>query len=185
MDPDGYSPESQRFLQIDEGQVDVGRQPADGVPGGFQAEPKRPAKQENGKVVVLYDARKPGVQIVKLFPEGKGALPEERWFAFNVDTANESDLRRVGFDEVVRNPTEESKGRGKIIGPFKPAEKQDLLRERQRDLSESPWLYLLFLLVLIVEQALAVHLSFHVKGSEGAQPAATKSSAVAEPAAAA
>ena len=185
LDPTRYSPESRRFLQIDEGEKDPGRPVVDGAEAGFQAEPKRPAKQEEGKYVVSYDARKPGVQIVKLFPEGKGALPEERWFAFNVDTTNESDLRRVGFDEVVRNPTEETKGRGKIIGPFKPAEKQDLLRERQRDLSESPWLYLLFLLVLIVEQALAVHLSFHVKGSEGAQPAATKASPAAEPAAAA
>ena len=43
---------------------------------------------------------------------------------------------------------------------------QDTLRERKSDLSESPWLYLLFLIVLVIEQALAVHLSFHVKGGE-------------------
>ena len=34
------------------------------------------------------------------------------------------------------------------------------------DASESPWLYLFFLVILVVEQALAVHLSFHLKGNE-------------------
>ena len=37
---------------------------------------------------------------------------------------------------------------------------------RTSDFSESPWLFLIFLFVLVVEQALAVHLSFHLKGNE-------------------
>ena len=53
-------------------------------------------------------------------------------------------------------------------------------KEKQPDASESPWLYLFFIIILIVEQAMAVHLSFHLKGSEapaaaparGATPAA-------------
>ena len=39
-------------------------------------------------------------------------------------------------------------------------------RRRDYDWSQSPLLYLLFLAILIAEQALAVHLSFHLKGSE-------------------
>ena len=34
------------------------------------------------------------------------------------------------------------------------------------DASESPWLYLFFLVILVVEQAMAVHLSFHLRGNE-------------------
>jgi len=46
------------------------------------------------------------------------------------------------------------------------------------DASESPWVYLFFLLVLVVEQALAVHLSFHLKGKETV-PGATAAQAPA------
>ncbi len=38
-------------------------------------------------------------------------------------------------------------------------------------MSEAPWLYLIILICLIVEQALAVHLSFHLKGNEAQMPA--------------
>ena len=44
----------------------------------------------------------------------------------------------------------------------------DSLVSRRSDLSESPWLFLFFIAVLITEQALAVHLSFHLPGSERA-----------------
>jgi len=46
------------------------------------------------------------------------------------------------------------------------------LANRKNDLSESAWFYVVFLLILVAEQALAVHLSFHLKGGEGAAPAA-------------
>ena len=45
-----------------------------------------------------------------------------------------------------------------------------MLAEKQNDLSESAWFYLLFLVILVVEQALAVHLSFHLKGNEAQLP---------------
>ena len=47
----------------------------------------------------------------------------------------------------------------------------DDLMARPRDLSESPWLYLVILLVLIAEQAMAVRLSFHTRPAEAAAPA--------------
>jgi len=45
-----------------------------------------------------------------------------------------------------------------------------LLAPKHEDMSEAPWLYLIILVVLIVEQALAVHLSFHLKGNEAQLP---------------
>jgi hypothetical protein len=53
------------------------------------------------------------------------------------------------------------------------------LGQRQTDLSESPWFYLFFLAILIAEQALAVRLSFHLKGSEAPLPASLTRSAAA------
>ena len=38
-----------------------------------------------------------------------------------------------------------------------------ILKDRKSDLSESPWFYLTLLILLIAEQALAVHLSYHVR----------------------
>jgi hypothetical protein len=42
----------------------------------------------------------------------------------------------------------------------------DALVGRVNDFSESPWLFLIFLFVLVAEQALAVHLSFHMKAGD-------------------
>ena len=41
-----------------------------------------------------------------------------------------------------------------------------LLRERRSDLSESPWIFLLLLLVLVAEQAMAVRLSYHIENGK-------------------
>ena len=50
----------------------------------------------------------------------------------------------------------------------------DKLVAKHNDFSESPWLFLIILLVLVAEQALAVHLSFHLKGNEALPPAAVR-----------
>jgi len=47
-----------------------------------------------------------------------------------------------------------------------PGDTFEAYKNKMPDASESPWLYLFFLLILVVEQALAVHLSFHLKGNE-------------------
>ena len=174
-----------RFVQVDEGQFDPKRIPADDAPVGFQVDPEKAGKLEDGKYVIAFENhRRTGVQFFQVFPLGKDAVAEQRWFAYNVDTANESNLRRVAFEEVARNPAESKANRGKIM-VFVPSEARDELREKRSDLSESPWLYLLILVILIAEQALAVHLSFHVKGSEGTQSGATPAAAASSSAAAA
>jgi hypothetical protein len=83
--------------------------------------------------------------------------------AFNVDTEREGDLTRVGSDELERELIEKSNGAIKF-GNVNTADTE--LVGRVNDFSESPWLFLLFLFVLVAEQALAVHLSFHMKASD-------------------
>jgi hypothetical protein len=108
-------------------------------------------------------ARKPGIYHFLIVPrsaeEGQPRI-EPRAYAFNVDTANESDLRRVASTELDR------------ISKVAAADASIVAPDRKTDWSESPWLYLLFLVILIIEQALAVHLSFHLRGNEAALPPA-------------
>jgi hypothetical protein len=88
---------------------------------------------------------------------------------FNVDTVREGNLRRISQDEMDRNVLRPAPA-GTVVfeGPQGSGEQ---LINRQTDLSESPWFFLVFLAVLVAEQALAVHLSFHLKGSEAELPA--------------
>ena len=52
----------------------------------------------------------------------------------------------------------------------------ETFKERQPDASESSLLYLFFMLILVVEQAMAVHLSYHSKAGEQGTPGAVPSS---------
>ena len=118
-------------------------------------------RAEQGRLEFLFDAaRKPGLYRFELTlrdikgPAGAQPRTEQRAYIFNVDTL-ESDLRRAAKEDLertgalLRNP---GTGWGTALA------------DRQSDLSESAWFYLLFLVVLIIEQALAVHLSFHIRG---------------------
>src|SRR5262249_37188069 len=126
--------------------------------------------EAGGRLAFSFDeARKPGLYLFRFERREEQGNPanapkmEERAFVFNVD-ARESDLRRAAKEELekiasgvqVRNP-----------GSGWAAE----LANRQHDLSEWPWFYLIFLAILVAEQALAVHLSFHLKGNAAASPA--------------
>jgi hypothetical protein len=85
---------------------------------------------------------------------------------FNIDAQREGKLKRVSQDEF-----EKSLGiQGLEIEPPPQGVPAELVN-RQSDLSESAWFFLLFLAVLVAEQALAVHLSFHLRGAEGELPA--------------
>ena len=128
--------------------------------------------EAGGRLSFSFDeARKPGLYLFDLARrEGQGpAGTEQRAFVFNVDP-RESDLRRAPKEDLeriaggiqVRNP-----------GSGWAAE----LANRQHDLSEWPWFYLILLVILVAEQALAVHLSFHLKASEAASPTASRARA--------
>ena len=86
--------------------------------------------------------------------------PEYRGVAANVDTAREGDLRRATNDDIKTNsPNAE-------LHSLDDATWLDKIKQKQTDLSESGWMFLLLLLLLIAEQALAVRLSYHASPSE-------------------
>jgi hypothetical protein len=166
VDPAQFKPEVKIYTQHDEGAADKGRAQEGDAPVGYVAPSQKTPSNNDNKVAHTFTA--PGAHFVKLTPQG-GREAEEHWFAVNIDTESESNLRRVTTDELVRNPTDAPPTRGKIgIGSMESL--QDKLREKKSDASENAWLYIIFMLVLIAEQALAVHLSFHVKGGESATP---------------
>ncbi|HEV3078841.1 MAG TPA: BatA domain-containing protein [Gemmataceae bacterium] len=130
---------------------------------------------KRGRLQFDFDgAKKPGLYRFELtLRDDKGAVgaqpkTEQRAYVFNVDTV-ESDLRRAAKEDLEKNGAK-LRNPGTGWG--------SALADRQSDLSESPWFYLIFLVILVIEQALAVHLSFHLKGSE-ALPAATRPQASA------
>jgi hypothetical protein len=112
----------------------------------------------------------PGVYLFEMTPLGN---PDRRreWNAavINVDTKNESPLHRASWDDLERLG---GTAPGNVIISGGGEERSsDELTNRQRGLSESPWLFLIFIVVLVFEQALAVHLSFHLRSSEVQLPA--------------
>lgn len=120
-----------------------------------------------GRLTFLFEeARRPGVYLFELTrrtDDGGTGRTEQRAFAFNVDPT-EGDLRRISRDELERSA---AGARLRIPGSGWAAE----LGERRSDLSESGWFFLGLLAVLLAEQALAVHLSYHLKGQEAPLPA--------------
>jgi hypothetical protein len=130
--------------------------------------------KDNVLTFTFNQSRRPGVYAFTFFPAASGAaepVPEPHAYAFNVDAAREGDLRRAPAEKLERrsNPGDPRAAR---VSLRSPGDSFEQFRNRQPDASESPWLYLLFIVVLTVEQALAVHLSFHLKGNEAAPPAA-------------
>jgi hypothetical protein len=129
---------------------------------------------ENNAITFPFtDARKSGMYRFTLHPKGEGVKDtdvEERAYVFNIDAVGESDLRRAAKDKLEKNVGSKDANQGKML-LIAPDSSLEVFRQRQSDLSESPWLYLLFLVMLIAEQALAVHLSFHLKGNEAQLPA--------------
>jgi hypothetical protein len=153
-----------------------GEPPAPGRRAGLTDKGEVLGAGKGGRVELTYDeAREPGVYLFDLFPvpaeAGADVKPEQRAFAFNVDTLAEGELRRAAREELERNPpaTGPLSDRGKItLNTGKSGFRE--LTQRQHDTSESPWVFLAFLVVLVLEQALAMHLSFHLRGNEASLP---------------
>ncbi len=126
--------------------------------------------------------RRPGVFRFTLTGLGEGPAEdrqETRAYAYNVDALAESDLKRAAterLDPDSGKPTDAKAGKLVLVMPGDPPPS---FQEKVPDASESPWLYLFFILILVVEQAMAVHLSYHLKSAEASQSAPTPSPAAA------
>src|SRR5207244_3711267 len=122
-------------------------------------------EEKEGKIAFnLVRHYKSGLYISELFDDNVDEKTPIAKYAhvFNIDTAHEGRLTRVNSDEIER----ETGNTPEIVLSGATAEAETLVAKSD-DFSESPWLFLLFLLVLVAEQALAVHLSFHLKDNEG------------------
>ncbi len=166
LDANRFGSRMRRFFvpEVSENAPPAAAAPA--APKGDQDLREQVGRVQGGKVAFVFDeARKPGVYRFEFTPQGEAADSksparlEQQAFAFNVDTAAEGDLRRASRDDL----------EGAVPGAQLHAPGSglaEILKERRSDLSESPWLYLVLLLVLIAEQALAVRLSYHLAGNE-------------------
>jgi hypothetical protein len=137
-------------------------------------------KKDDTFSTVFSESKKPGVFVFEVTRKKAeaGAEKERILYAFNVDTEAESNLKRAPRTRLDQSPDLRDKQKEARVRFFDVNEPIEFDKGQNPDASESPWLYLLFLIILIAEQALAVHLSYHLKGNEAApserapQPAA-------------
>ena len=90
-------------------------------------------------------------------------------YSFNLDSKAESDLNRTPKETLLRKKSVGAglAGGGKVA-LRSPGDNFDDFKDPPPELSNMVWLFLLIALVFAVEQALAVHLSFHLKENEAA-----------------
>ena len=121
---------------------------------------------------LLFDfneARRAGVYYFDFQPRDLKEPVERKAFVYNVDTAAEGDLRRAQRETLLSQVQGSSPGPGRASVYLNDMDSNLGAIKGELNIHpfpESPWFFLLMLLVLITEQALAVHLSFHLKGSE-------------------
>jgi hypothetical protein len=148
-------------------QRDLDKDKVDEVPKA-QEFPEQPLPMKGNLLSFEFtDSRQPGVYTFEFYPNSKDNVPgqtELRSFAFNLDSAKESDLRRAARDKLEHTRAKDSRAGTVLLRS--PGDTYEAYKNKLPDASESPWLYLFFLVILVVEQALAVHLSFHLKGNE-------------------
>jgi len=134
-----------------------------------------PTDDKSGAYRLVADDGKtePGVYLYRFAEKraeaGKVALegatrPDYRVLPVNVDALAEGNLARANSDDITQMAAK---------APLHTASDSDdalktALLARKRDLSESPWIYFVMLMVLIFEQAMAVRLSFHTRPVEDA-----------------
>jgi hypothetical protein len=136
-------------------------------------------KEGNQMTFALTKIKRPGVYRVSLTLLGDGPeddRQEVRAFAYNVDSVSEGDLKRASRDRLEPEMPPGDTKQGKLMLRV-PGDSWDQFKERQPDASESSLLYLFFILILVVEQAMAVHLSFHTRSEQAPSAAPTRATA--------
>jgi hypothetical protein len=129
----------------------------------------KPAAQADIDTFTCPKTLEPGLYVTELRYQGReGMAPLHTWGqVFNVDTRREGRLQRASMEELDSALLREAPDI-RMGGP--QAEDGAALINKQSDLSEWPWFFLILLGILVAEQALAVHLSFHLKGNEAELP---------------
>jgi hypothetical protein len=121
--------------------------------------------KDNALRLNFTDNKRPGVYIFTVTWQARDGDPKgspsekPEYFAtvFNPDTAREGALQRAkGNDLAVQ-------AKGAEIHAADDTGWLDTLKQKQTDLSSGRWIYLLIALVLILEQAMAVRLSYHTR----------------------
>lgn len=181
LEADRY--EARMHRQFHRGEQDKKEKPKEGKGDGLTVDLGEQKVEPKDKQLVFdfNEAKNTGLYEFTLYPRGEPSPPPEtRVYVYNVDTENESDLRRAGRDKLERATTGAGPDAGKIrllVGESRllggDVGLPEALSEKKADFSVTPWIYLLFIVVLVVEQMLAVHLSFHIRGgaSEAQLPA--------------
>ena len=119
--------------------------------------------------LVFSNTNQPGYFSVTLYPKGQRMaevpLAENRGIPVNVDTT-ESDLRRASKNMLTGSDGGATKGIMIALpgDSFEAASDRD--RQRPVDASETPWIFLAILIVLIGEQAMALRVS-HLRSEHG------------------
>ena len=103
---------------------------------------------------------RPGVYIFTLPADARrrpdaSKPPEYLATVFNIDTAREGPLQRAKGTDL------DDQAKGAEVHSTDDTGWLDTLKQKQTDLSSGRWIYLVILLVLICEQAMAVRLSHH------------------------
>lgn len=125
----------------------------------------------SGRVTIKVNPPpEPGVLYLNLAPAIVPGQPpfgpedgELEAYAFNLDASHEGDLRRARREFLELPPG--GTGLGRAMLSF-AGDTSDSLLEPPRDTSETWWIYLVILLVLMGEQAMAVYCSHHSRSSE-------------------
>ncbi len=146
---------------------------AGGARPALQVRPIQPlTKIDEVYKLTLPGVDKTGVYTFEFFPNNDaGGKPtaEVQAFAFNMDSAAESDLNRATKETLVRKT---AVGTGLAAGGKvvlrSPGDSFEDFKDPPPDLSNMIVLFILIALVFAAEQALAVHLSFHLKENEAA-----------------
>jgi hypothetical protein len=119
-----------------------------------------------------------GGQVDGTDPGAEAEIYECAAFAVNIDAEREGQLQRASYDDVVQ----QSPGAGDAkerIHSMDDSSWVDTLKQEKDDLSTRRWLYLLIVLVLIAEQAMAVRLSHHARAEDLEAHAPTAAAAYA------
>jgi hypothetical protein len=169
LEPDRYKPTANvTFLSAEAPKpgtlpqrLPVIREPKQGDTGN-----PHPLDMKDGGISLNFsDAKKPGVYVFALSWQKRDSDPigtpaEKTEYiaeAFNIDAVREGDLRRTNADQF------KTTAKGADLHSSEDLSWLEGLKQKQTDLSSGRWIYLLILLTLIFEQAMAVRLSYHTR----------------------